>query len=142
LERRKLRGYVGSDSGSEPQLGSAAWGGKILDPAVGRQKPGVGIVTVVVAGGRPGSVLLGLLLAVGSIVLPIARRWWIPPEYGAELEIAAAVFLVAVTIGGVIHWRLIALHRWTALPFSESRSSALCLIAAIVIFNLRGGTYW
>jgi hypothetical protein len=39
-----------------------------------------GIVTVMVVGG-PGRSYRRLLLSIGCIFLPIAPRWWIPPEY-------------------------------------------------------------
>jgi len=102
---------------------------------------GVGLLTIVIANGRPGAFLLGLFLAIGSLLLPIARRWWVSPAYGAEIEIGVSALLVTLIVVSVIHWHLVASHYRIALPFSESRTSALCLIAAIVIFNVRGGTY-
>ncbi len=102
---------------------------------------GAGLLTVVVAGVRPGAVSLGLFLALGSLLLPIARRWWVSSVYGAEFEISATVLLLIVIVACVVNWHLSALHHWMALPFSESRVSAVYLIAAIVIFNIRGGTY-
>ncbi len=102
---------------------------------------GAGLLTVLVAGVRPGAVSLGLILATGSLLLPIARRWWVSSVYGAEFEISATVLLLIVIVACVVNWHLSALHHWMALPFSESRVSAVYLIAAIVIFNIRGGTY-
>ena len=100
-----------------------------------------GLVTVAIAGVRPGSILLGLLLAIGSLLLPIARRWWVSPVYGAELEISATLLQLTVIVLCVVDGRLTAVRHWIPVPFSESRTSALYLIAGIVIFNLRGGTY-
>lgn len=100
-----------------------------------------GVLTVTIAGIRPGAVLLGFLLAVGCLVLPIARRWWVSPVYGAELEISATVLLLIIIVLCVLHWQLIAVHFWVTVPFSESRTAALFLIAAVVIFNVRGATY-
>jgi len=100
-----------------------------------------GLVTVVIAGVRPGSLLLGLFLAMGSLLLPIARRWRVSPVYGAELEIGATALPLIVIAVWVVDGRLTALRHWIPVPFSESRTSALYFIAAIVIFNLRGGTY-
>jgi len=100
-----------------------------------------GLVTVAIAGVRPGSVLLGLFLAIGSLLLPVARRWWVSPIYGAELEICATAVLLIVIVACAVDGRLTALRHWIAVPFSESRTSALYLIAGIVIFNMRGGTY-
>ena len=100
-----------------------------------------GLVTVVIAGVRPGSLFLSLFLAMGSLLLPIARRWQVSPVYGAELEIGATALLVIVIVVCVVDGRLTALRHWIPVPFPESRTSALYFIAAIVIFNLRGGTY-
>ena len=102
---------------------------------------GAGLLTVLVAGVGPGAILLGLFLATGSLLLPIARRWWVSSVYGAELEISATLLLLIVIVACVINWHLSALQHWIALPFSESRTSAVCLITAIFIFNIRGGTY-
>ena len=99
------------------------------------------LVTIAIAGVRPGTVFLGLLLATGSLLLPIARRWWVSPLYGAELETGATVVVLIAIVVCVVDWRLAAFYHWIALPFSESRTSAFYLIATIVIFNIRGGTY-
>lgn len=99
------------------------------------------LVTVVISGTQSESVVLALLVGTAALLLPIARRWWVAPNYGAELEIGASAFIVILIVACVEHWHLGAHRAWTALPFAERKTSALCLIAAIVIFNIRGGTY-
>ena len=101
----------------------------------------IGAAALLVAGTSAGSLLLAITLAAGSLLLPIARRWWVPAEYGAELEIGATASLLILIVFCVAHWHLVALRGWLALPFSETRKSAILLIAAIVTFNLRGATY-
>lgn len=98
-------------------------------------------ITFLIAGANTESLFLGLLLGTGSLLLPIVRRWWVAPNYGAELEIGASILVVIGIVAGVVRWSLIAHRTWTALPFPESKTSSLCLIAAIVIFNIRGATY-
>src|SRR5690242_4579046 len=56
----------------------------------------IGAAAFIVAGTSTGSSLLAMILAAGSLLLPIARRWWVPPEYGAELEIGATASLLIV----------------------------------------------
>lgn len=104
------------------------------------------LITFLIAGANTESLFLGLCLGTASLLLPIARRWWVAPDHGAELEIGASTFVAILIVTCVVHWHLVrwyfAAHRaWIALPFPESTTSALCLIAAIVIFNTRGGTY-
>ncbi|HKF05061.1 MAG TPA: hypothetical protein VKB49_22265, partial [Candidatus Sulfotelmatobacter sp.] len=58
----------------------------------------------------------------------------------------ASTFVAILIVTCVAHWHLVRWHfvshlPGTALPFPESTTSALCLISAIVIFNIRGGTY-
>ena len=101
----------------------------------------LGLLAAVIAGVRPGTVLLGLCLTAGALLLPVARRWWVSPVYGAELEIGSTVLILVLVIVWVIDAHLAAIHHWITLPFSETRTSALYLIAAIVIFNIRGATY-
>jgi len=101
----------------------------------------LGIGVVVVAGTSAGSLLLAAALTGVSLILPLARLWWVGPEHGAELEITVAVLVVGFVVAGVVHWRLMALVQWTALPFSETRKAAFCLIVATVLFSVRGGTY-
>jgi len=101
----------------------------------------IAIITFLLAGTNRQSLFLGLFLGTASLMLPIARRWWVAPAYGAELEISANVFVVILIVACTVQWHLIGHRAWTALPFSESKTSSLCLIAAIVIFNIRGATY-
>ena len=99
------------------------------------------LITFLIAGVNTESLVLALCLGTASLLLPIARRWWVAPDYGAELEIGASTFVVILIVAGIVRWHLVAHRVWIALPFPESTTSALCLIAAIVIFNIRGGTY-
>jgi len=101
----------------------------------------VALITFLIAGANTKSLFLSLCLGTASLLLPIGRRWWVEPDYGAELEIGASTFVVILIVSCVVRWHLLAHRAWTALPFPESKTSALCLIAAIVIFNIRGGTY-
>lgn len=101
----------------------------------------VGAALLLVAGTSNGSFIVALILVIGSLLLPIARRWWVSPEHGAELEIGINGLLLLLMVVCVSHWQLVAVHGWAALPFSETRASAICLITAIVIFNVRGATY-
>jgi amino acid transporter len=101
----------------------------------------VGAALLIVAGTTKGSLILAIVLVVGSLLLPIARRWLVSPEYGAELEIGTTALLLVLIVVCVSHWRLVAVHGWAALPFPGTRASALCLIIAIVVFNVRGATY-
>ena len=100
----------------------------------------VGVFLLIIAGPSKGALILTLLLIAGCLLLPVARRWWVPPTYGAELEIGTNGLFVVFTLTCVMHWHLKSLHNPT-LPFSETRISALCLIAAIAIFSIRGATY-
>src|SRR5579871_38654 len=99
------------------------------------------LITFLIAGVNIESLVLALCLGTASLLLPIARRWWVAPDYGAELEIGASTFVVILIVACIVRWHLVAHRFWIALPFPESTTSALCLIAAIVIFNIRGGTY-
>ena len=104
------------------------------------------LITFLIAGANTESLVLALGLGTASLLLPIARRWWVAPDYGAELEIGASTFVAILIVTCVVHWHLVRWHfvahrAWAALPFPESTTSALCLIAAIVVFNIRGGTY-
>lgn len=99
------------------------------------------LITTLIAGANAESFLLGLLLGSAALLLPIARRWWVAPDFGAELEIGASVFVVILIVACVVRWHLVAHRAWTPLPFPERKTSALFLIAAIVIFNIRGATY-
>lgn len=101
----------------------------------------IALITFLIAGANTQSLFLGLLLGTASLILPIARRWWVPADYGAELEIVVNALVIILIVACVVHWQLIAHRAWTALPFAESKASAFCLIAAIVIFNIRGATY-
>lgn len=101
----------------------------------------LGIALLAIAGVGRGSVALAVTLVATCILLPLARGWWIAAKYGAELEIGAIVVAVLLIVGCVAHWHLTVVHGYIDLPFGESRTSALCLITAIVVFNLRGGTY-
>lgn len=101
----------------------------------------IGAAPLIVAGTSTGSLFLAIILVAGSLLLPIARRWWVSPEYGAELEIGTIASVLILIVFCVARWQLVALHGSTALPFSESRKSAIFLITAIVTFNLRGATY-
>ena len=104
------------------------------------------LITFLIAGANTKSLFLSMCLGTASLLLPIARRWWVAPDYGAELEIGASTFVAILIVTCVAHWHLVRWHfvshlPGTALPFPESTTSALCLITAIVIFNIRGGTY-
>jgi hypothetical protein len=101
----------------------------------------LGAIPLLIAGpGRP-SFFLGLVLVAGSLLLPISRRRWVVPRYGAELEIGInLVFVIAIAVS-VRHWNLTSLHSWASLGFTEGKAASLYLIAAIVVFNFRGGTY-
>jgi hypothetical protein len=99
------------------------------------------LITFLIGGANTKSLFLSLCLGTASLLLPIARRWWVAPDYGAELEIGMSTFVVILIVACVVHWHLVAHRAWTALPFPESKTSTLCLMAAIVIFNIRGGTY-
>jgi len=99
------------------------------------------LITFLIAGATSESLILGFFLGAASLMLPIARRWWVAPDYGAELEIGATTLVVILIVVCVVHWDLVGYRIWTPLPFPESKTSSLCLIAAIVIFNIRGATY-
>ena len=99
------------------------------------------LTSFLVAGASTESLFLGLFLGTASLLLPIARRWWVAPNYGAELEIGASTLVMILIVDRVLNWDLVAHRAWTALPFPEAKTSALCLIAAIVTFNIRGATY-
>jgi hypothetical protein len=101
----------------------------------------LGAITLLIAGfGRP-SFLLVLVSVTGSLLLPIARRRWVVPRYGAELEIGINLLFVVAIVAAVRHWHLTILHPWLSLPMVEEKASCLYLITAIVVFNFRGGTY-
>jgi hypothetical protein len=102
---------------------------------------GVTLITFLIAGISTDSLFLGFFVGTATLLLPIARRWWVNPNYGAELEISVNAFIVLLTVACVLHWDLVAYRFWSALPFPEPKTSALCLVAAIVIFNIRGATY-
>jgi hypothetical protein len=99
------------------------------------------LITFLISGASTQSLFLGLFIGIATLMLPIARRWWVAPNYGAEFEIAVNAFIVILIVACVAHWHVVAHRVWPALPFPESKTSALCLIAAIVIFNIRGATY-
>jgi len=99
------------------------------------------LIAFLIAGAGTKSLFLALFLGTASLMLPIARRWWVAPNYGAELEIAANAVVVILIVSCVVHWHLVAYRLWPALPFPEPKTSAVRLIAAIVIFNIRGATY-
>src|SRR5579863_7081141 len=101
----------------------------------------VGVAGLMITGTSQGSLVLAVVLVIGALLLPIARRWWVSPEYGAELEVGATALVLILIVVCVSRWHLVAAHGWTALPFSETRASAICLIIAIVVFNVRGATY-
>lgn len=99
------------------------------------------VIVFLIAGADLESFFLALILGATSVLLPFARRWWIGADYGAELEITANALIVILIITCVVHWQLIAHRAWPPLPFPEPKVSSICLIAAIVIFNIRGATY-
>lgn len=99
------------------------------------------ILTLAIAGACRGSLILSLLLFLGSLLLPIARRWWVAASCGAELEVGANVAIVILIVVCIAHWRLSLQHSWVVLPLSDTKQIALMLIAAIVVFNVRGATY-
>lgn len=101
----------------------------------------LGVVALLIAGLNRRSLFLALVLAAGSLLLPISRRRWVVPSYGAELEIGANVSLVIAIVACVVRWHLTILHPWANITFTEGKASSLYLIAAIVVFNFRGGTY-
>lgn len=101
----------------------------------------VGVLTPLLADHSAGAWALASLLAAGSLLLPVARRWWVPATYGAELEIGANALFVFIILECTAHWQLQSMHGHTFLPFSETRTSAIYLITAITIFSIRGATY-
>jgi hypothetical protein len=101
----------------------------------------LGAITLLIAGFSSHSFFLALVLVAGALLLPISRRWWVVPRYGAELEIGINLFFVVAIVVSVQRWHLTIVHGWASLPFAEGRASSLYLITAIVVFNLRGATY-
>jgi len=99
------------------------------------------VIAFLTAGATAKSFFLALTLCAASLLLPLARRRWVEADYGAELEIGATAFVVILIVACVVRWHLFAHRAWTPLPFPEPKASALCLVAAIVIFNIRGATY-
>jgi hypothetical protein len=124
------------DSSTERQVVSKFWTLLVILRSLA-----IGAAGLMIAGTSQGSIVLAVVLVVGSLLLPIARRWWVSPEYGAELEVGATTLVLILIVVCVSRWHLVAAHGWTALPFSETRASAICLIIAIVVFNVRGATY-
>lgn len=123
-------------SSTEKQVASKFWIASVIFRSLA-----VGAAVLLVAGTSKSSFMLALILVIGSLALPIARGWWVSPEYGAEFEIGMNGLLLILMVVCVSHWQLVAVHGWAALPFSETRASAICLITAIVLFNVRGATY-
>jgi hypothetical protein len=101
----------------------------------------LGAIPLLIAGLCRPSLFLGLVLVAGSLLLPISRRRWVVPRYGAELEIGINLLFVIAIVVCVRQWHLTIRHPWASLPFAEGKASSLYLITAIVVFNFRGGTY-
>jgi hypothetical protein len=101
----------------------------------------LGILILAIAGCGKGSLMLAVLLFVTCVLLPLARKGWVPATYAAELELGTAALVFTLIIICTVHWHLLVRHGLIVLPFSEIRLSAICLVAAIFVFNIRGATY-
>ena len=84
------------------------------------------------------SFLLAASMSVIVAVMPLAR-YRIPSRFGAEFEFLACAIAVATMILIIKHLHLTSM--WTGTTLKSKHVSALCLIAAIFLVALRGGSY-
>lgn len=86
----------------------------------------------------PSSIALAMLILIGAIALPFARIA-VSAKRCAELEtIANAAFVMAsfaLVKNGVRIERA-----WLAIPTTENRIAAICIVTALLLFTIHGGT--
>jgi len=87
------------------------------------------------------SAVVAGFVVMASILLPVARRYWVPAVRAAELEMGAVILCVAGVVALEIHWGVLARRLPGHIPIPETRIAALLLILAMGIFSLRGGTH-
>lgn len=98
------------------------------------------VIAAAVVAWLSGSVSLPLLVFLPGIVLPFARAK-IPARYCAELEIGTNVTFAAAAFLLIRRSALEMERAVFSLPFSEKRIATACLVAALMLFTVHGGTY-
>lgn len=87
-----------------------------------------------------GSASLASLLLVSAVLLPAARSR-IPARYCAEIEVGANAVVIALSLLIIRGSNLDVDRAVFALPVPENRIAASCVIAALALFTVHGGTY-
>jgi hypothetical protein len=98
------------------------------------------VIAAAVVAWLSGSVWLPVLVLALGIVLPFARAK-IPARYCAELEIGTNITFAAAAFLLIRRSSLEMQRAVISLPFSEQRIAAACLVAALMLFTVHGGTY-
>lgn len=81
---------------------------------------------------------IAALMLIGAIAVPFVRVA-IPAKRCAELETLANVAFVAASFALVQNGVRLE-HAWFAIPTTENRISAMCIIAALLFVTIHGGT--
>jgi len=87
-----------------------------------------------------GSTSLPILLFAFGVLLPVARAR-IPARYCAELEIGANAAMATLALLVIRRGNLDVERAVFALPVPENRIAASCILAALALFTVHGGTY-
>ena len=129
---------VGADPISEPAEGApiaprkrTRWTAEVAVRSVA-----AGIVAVILAQGSGAWVLGGLLLVL-CLVLPLLRAR-VRPSLVGELELLLNAVFAGSSLAIVLRGRLVARY---STPWPANKVAAGCLIVALFLFVLRGGTY-
>ena len=93
---------------------------------------GVGVVS--------GKMSLSILVLACSLILPFARSR-IPARHCAELEIGANVALTGASFLLIQRNGLQLERTLLALPVTNNRIASACIVAALALFTVHGGTY-
>jgi len=86
-----------------------------------------------------GQILLSAAVLGGSVLMPWARGF-VPVRYLVEFELALNGLFVLVCWLGARRWGSPTGALWW-LPFDHSRTSAILMGAAVLIYMVRGGNY-
>ncbi|HEV7238503.1 MAG TPA: hypothetical protein VGQ36_04620 [Thermoanaerobaculia bacterium] len=87
-----------------------------------------------------GAMWLSILVFACSLLLPFARSR-IPARHCAELEISANVVLAAASLVFVQRNALQLERALFALPVTNNRIAAACIVMSLFLFTIHGGTY-
>jgi hypothetical protein len=104
--------------------------------AVGRSLAAAA-VTAYVAGS---SILLPIIVFVFCAALPLVR-FNLPARYCAELEVTASIAFALATLYIVDRGNVTMARAFFLLPVSNQQIATACLIAALLLLTVHGGTY-